>query len=87
MTDNENASWLSVDQETGVILPGEFIDVDIDYATASLYQGNYDADLTVYDTSQETEQALSLFHLTLQVYCAALDISQPAVVCARKIGF
>lgn len=77
---------MSVDQETGVILPGQFVEVDVDYVSHSLYQGNYDANLTVYDTTQAPEQALSVFHLTLQVYCAALDISQPAVVRTRNTG-
>lgn len=80
-TDNQlNASWMSVDQESGVILPGQFLEINITYETAGLHQGNYDAVLTVYDTSQEPEQELSAFNLTMQVYCAALDIKQPAVV-------
>jgi hypothetical protein len=52
----------------------------VNYATASLYQGNYDADVTIYDTSQDPEISLSIFHLRMQVYCAALDITQPALV-------
>lgn len=80
--DDVDASWVSVDQNSGIIFPGQFVEITVNYATAALHPGNYDAVLTIYDTSTVPEQSLSRFHLTMQVYCAALDITQPALVCS-----
>jgi hypothetical protein len=79
-TDDLNASWISLEQDSGILFPGQFVEMKVNYASASLYQGTYDSDVTIYDTSQDPEISLSIFHLTMQVYCAALDITQPALV-------
>jgi hypothetical protein len=54
----------------------------IEYASAGLQQGNWRADLTIFDVKHSPERPLSVFYLTMQVYCTALDVSKRALVCS-----
>ena len=49
-------SWLSIAPESGDILSGESLDLEVTFDAAGLYGGEYEATIEVYSNDPETQQ-------------------------------